>query len=275
MRLFRFLLLLVPVLLYGTTCSNDTDSALTTAPDSGGTTTGTGTLKLYLTDAPGEFSEVNITFTEISVKVKEDTWITVSEQEQTFDLLSLTGGLTALMGEEALDPGEYGQVRLLIKEAEVAIGEGEERAVYPLQIPSGSASGLKIGHGFTIEEGKVVELVIDFDAARSIHQLGQSNVYQLRPVLRLAIAEASGSITGTVAVPQPGLTANAVLGTETVASTVVDETTGEFTLAFLPAGSYTVTIVDSEENLLYSQPAEVTAGSTNELGSITLDSSGG
>ena len=58
MRLFRFLLLLVPVLLYGTTCSNETDSALTTAPDSGGTTTGTGTLKLYLTDAPGEKASI-------------------------------------------------------------------------------------------------------------------------------------------------------------------------------------------------------------------------
>ena len=272
MRLFRFLLFLVPILLYGTTCSKDSDSALTTAPDSYGTT---GTLKLYLTDAPGEFSEVNITFTEISVKVKEDTWITVSEQEQTFDLLSFTGGLTALMGEETLEPGEYGQVRLLIKEAEVVIGEGEERAVYPLQIPSGSASGLKIGNGFTIEEGKVVELVIDFDAARSIHQLGQSDVYQLRPVLRLAVAEASGSITGTVDTPQPGLLASATQGTEIVASTAVDEITGDFTLAFLSAGTYTVTIVDSEENLLYSQPAEVTSGGTNELGTITLDSPSG
>ena len=117
--------------------------------------------------------------------------------------------------------------------------------------------------------------MIDFDAARSIHQLGQSEVYQLRPVLRLAIAEASGSITGTVDLPQPGLLASAILGTEIVASTAVDETTGEFTLAFLSAGSYTVTIVDSEENLLYSQTAEVTAGGTNDLGSITLDSPSG
>jgi hypothetical protein len=277
MRLARLFLILVPMLLFGTVCSNDKQSSPLstelTAPGGenlpeGGTLP--GTLKLYLTDAPGEFSEVNITFSEVSVKTATE-WITVSEQEQTFDLLSLTGGLTALLGEETLEPGEYGQVRLLIKEAEVVIGEGEEKISYTLQIPSGSASGLKIGHGFTIEAGEVLELVIDFDAARSIHKLGSNDIYQLKPVLRLVTAEASGSITGTVTNPTSGLMANAILGSEIVASIAVDETTGEFTLAFLPADTYTVTITDSDDNELFSQSVEVTAGSTNNLGEITLD----
>jgi len=270
MRLLKFFLILVPVLIFGTGCSNDTTSSLSTAPDSPEGATGTGTLKLYLTDAPGEFSEVNITFTEVSVKA-DTGWITLSEQEQTFNLLSLTGGLTALMGEEALEPGDYGQVRLLIKEAEVVIGEGEDKISCTLQIPSGSASGLKIGKGFTIGEGEILELVIDFDAARSIHQLGNSDIYQLRPVVRLVVAEASGSITGIVTNPTSGLTANAILGTELIASIAVNEDTGEFTLAFLPAGSYTVTITDSDEEVLFSQSVELTAGSTHDLGEITLD----
>lgn len=265
MRLFRFFLFLVPILLYGTGCSNDTDSGLLTPP---GTTT--GTLKLYLTDAPVEFSEVNITFSEISVK-SGDTWITVSELEQTFDLLSLTGGLTALLGEVALESGEYGQLRLVISSAEVVIIEDPDTSTYPLQIPSGSASGLKIGKGFTIENGEVLELVIDFDAARSINKLGNNDIYQLKPVLRLVAAEQSGAITGTVTVPQAGLTAYAIAGIDTVASTAVDETSGEFKLAFLPADTYTVTITDSEGTVLYSQESVVvTTGSTNNLGDITL-----
>jgi len=274
---------MAPILLYGTGCSND--SNLATAPDSG-TITGGGTLKLYLTDAPAVFSKVDITFTEISVKVKddtEDTWITVSDQEQTFDLLSLTGGLTALLGEETLEPGEYGQIRLLITAAEVFIVEGEgDDAIdvrYTLQIPSGSASGLKIGKGFTIEEGELLELVIDFDAARSIHKLGNNDVYQLKPVLRLVAAEQSGAITGTVTPLTSGLTAYAYadLDSEPVASTAVDETTGEFTLAFLPAGSYTVTITDSEGNVLelYPKPdaVEVNIGQTTSLELTIVDGS--
>lgn len=266
MRLFRFFLLMAPILLYGAGCSNDTDSALSTTP---GTTT--GTLKLYLTDAPGEFSEVNITFLEVSVKTATD-WITVNEQEQTFDLLSLTGGLIALLGEGTLEPGEYGQIRLLIKEAEVVIVEEDENEVtYPLQIPSGSASGLKIGKGFTIEAEKVLELVIDFDAARSIHKLGDSDVYQLKPVLRLVAMEQSGAITGeVVSEPRSGLTAYAIAGIDTVASTAVNETDGEFKLAFLPADTYTVTIADSEGSELYSKSnVEVNTGSTTTL-EITL-----
>jgi len=273
MRLFRFFLLMVPILLYGTGCSKDTDSALSTAPDSPGATT--GTLKLYLTDAPGEFSEVNITFTEISVKA--NTWITVSETEQEHNLLQLTGGLIALLGEGTLEPGEYGQIRLLIKEAEVVIGEGEDMVSYPLQIPSGSASGLKIGKGFTIEEGEVLELVIDFDAARSIHKLGDSDVYQLKPVLRLVAAEQSGAITGTVTNPTSGLTAYAILEADTLASTAVNETSGigVFSFAFLPESLYyTVTLVDSEGTELYSQSdVAVKVGSTETL-VITLNSDG-
>lgn len=270
MRLFRFFLLMVPILLYCTGCSNDTDSGLYTPP---GTTT--GTLKLYLTDAPGEFSEVNITFTEVSVKFG-DTWITVSELEQTFDLLSLTGGLTALMGEETLEPGEYGQIRLLISSAEVVIVEEvedvETEVHHPLQIPSGSASGLKIGKGFTIEDGETLELVIDFDAARSIHKLGSNDIYQLKPVLRLVAAEQSGAITGTVTNPPSdlSLTAYAIAGIDTVACTAVSES-GEFTLAFLPADTYTVTIADSDANELHSESdVVVTVGSTTTL-EITLD----
>ena len=275
MRLARLFLILVPILLFGTVCSSDKQSSpLATEPTASGGETLAGTLKLYLTDAPGDFSQVNITFSEVSVKTATE-WITVSEQEQTFDLLSFTGGLTALLGEKTLEPGDYGQVRLLIKEAEVVIveGEGEDTisVSYTLRIPSGSASGLKIGHGFTIEAGEVLELVIDFDAARSIHKLGSNDIYQLKPVLRLVAAEATGSITGTVTNPTSGLMANAVLGAEVVASTAVDETSGEFTLAFLPAGSYTVTITDSDDNELFSQSAEVTSGSTNNLGEITLD----
>ena len=266
MRLFRFFLFLVPILLYGTGCSNDTDNGLLTPP---GTTT--GTLKLYLTDAPGEFSEVNITFSEVSVK-SGDTWITVSELEQTFDLLLLTGGSTALMGEEALESGEYGQLRLVISSAEVVIVEEPDTITYPLQIPSGSASGLKIGKGFTIEDGEVLELVIDFDAARSINKLGNNDIYQLKPVLRLVAAEQSGAITGeVVSEPRSGLTAYAILGSETVASTAVDATNGEFKLAFLPADTYTVTIADSDDNELYSQSdVVVNTGSTTKLGDITL-----
>jgi hypothetical protein len=54
---------------------------------------------------------------------------------------------------------------------------------YPLTIPSGSESGLKLKVDKKLN-GSLDSLIIDFDAALSIHQLGTGN-YQLKPVLKI------------------------------------------------------------------------------------------
>ena len=54
---------------------------------------------------------------------------------------------------------------------------------YPLTIPSGSESGLKIKVHKQLN-GTLDSLLIDFDANLSIHQTGQGN-YMLKPVLKI------------------------------------------------------------------------------------------
>ena len=155
---FRLIFLPVLSLLLVIGCSDDES----TSPGDGTT----GTLKLLLTDAPAEFDAVNITFSEISANY-EDEWIVVSDESQTFDLLTLSNGVTALLGEKELEAGQYGQIRLKIEEAGVVVGGTS----FPLDIPSGATSGLKLGGGFVIEPDIETSLIIDFDAARSIHTL--------------------------------------------------------------------------------------------------------
>ncbi|MCH7782316.1 DUF4382 domain-containing protein [candidate division KSB1 bacterium] len=67
-------------------------------------------LKINLTDAPGEFEEVNITFSEVSA-LFGNQWIIISSQSQTFDLLTLSNGRTALLGEAEVEAGRYQQIR--------------------------------------------------------------------------------------------------------------------------------------------------------------------
>jgi hypothetical protein len=55
--------------------------------------------------------------------------------------------------------------------------------VYPLTIPSGSESGLKLKINKQLN-GPVDSLLIDFDAALSIHQNGNGD-YLLKPVLKI------------------------------------------------------------------------------------------
>lgn len=259
--------LIASMLLFTAGCGSDP------ANSSGGILSpsgSTGTLRVNLTDAPGNFDKVNVTFSEIALKYG-DSWIEISGEEQTFDLLTLTGGITTLLGEQTLEAGRYGQLRLILSKAEVVVGG----VTHPLTVPGGSASGLKLGTNFTLEAGETKVLVVDFDAGLSIRKKGNGG-YMLRPMLRLIEAQnTTGKITGVLADPFAGVSALAIAGSDTVSSSPVDETSGAFTIAFLPASSYTVSLADSLGTQLYQQTGvEVTAGGTTDLGTITIATPG-
>ncbi|MFC1650578.1 DUF4382 domain-containing protein [Candidatus Latescibacterota bacterium] len=292
MRHTRLLLLFTLSLLLIASCnfgdifsSNDSDDDKTTEPQ-------TGTLKMLLTDAPAEFEEVNITFSEIAVHfadgeddsqdVGDDTepadddstaakiaesWIVINGEEQTFNLLELSNGVTALLGEQELEAGKYTQIRIVITDAEVVI---DPTTSHPLTIPSGT---LKFVRGFDIVAGEETELIVDFDAARSVHTTGNGNneSYKLIPTIRLINKAECGSITGKVTNYENLPVAYAIVGTDTVTSSYVNEDNGKFTLGFLAAGTYEILIVD-ELGQTYSAPGtSVTVGSKTDLGDITLE----
>ncbi|MDP2983747.1 MAG: DUF4382 domain-containing protein [Candidatus Latescibacter sp.] len=259
MRFVQFLVsvLFTSLLLWG--CSKDE------------TTTGNptvGTVKVHLTDGPGDFEKVNITFSEITANLKtgEENWIVINNQSQTLDLLTLTNGITSVLGEKQLDPGQYGQIRLKITKAEVVV----KGTTYTLDVPSGATSGLKLGSGFTILPGITTELVVDFDAARSIHAMGNKQNYKLNPVLRLIVKAESGAVSGKVVNYQNSPLAYAIAGTDTVASALVKKDSGGFLLGFLPAGSYTVAVADTLNKKFSRADVMVTVGNTTNLGDITL-----
>ncbi len=228
----------------------------------------TGSLKVQLTDAPGYFEKVNITFSEITANLKtgDENWIVINNQPQTLDLLTLSNGVTSLLGEKQLDPGQYGQIRLKITKAEVVV----KGTVYSLDVPSGATSGLKLGSGFTIEPGITTELIVDFDAARSIHTMGQNQGYKLNPMLRLIAKAQSGAVSGKVVNYLNAPVAYAIAGADTVASTIVKSDSGNFLLGFLPAGSYTVAVADTLNKKFTKTDVSVTIGNTTNVGDITL-----
>ncbi len=227
-----------------------------------------GVLKINLTDAPGNYEAVNITFSEVSVKFEND-WKIINNQTQTFNLLTLTNGKTALLGESELEPGKYNQIRLKISAAEV-VYKGQ---TFTLTVPSGAHSGLKFGPSFNIEPGITYKLIVDFDANKSIVPQGQRNNYKgfiLKPFIRVIPEAETGAISGTVANGENSPIAYAIAGTDTVTSTVVDTTTCNFVLGYLPEGLYTVNITDTEGKSYTKSGVTVTAGKTTSIGEITL-----
>lgn len=228
---------------------------------------GSGILRISLTDAPGDFEAVNITFSEIRAHI-DSQWVAVQDTPKTINLLEWNNGQSIVIGTAEVPAGHYSQIRLKIDSAEVVVNG----ITHPLDVPSGAQSGLKLNAHFTVDEGYLYELVIDFDVNRSIVVTGPPHNprYKLKPVIRVAPKAITGSISGTVLNYQDLPVAYAIQDTDTVTTSLASGDTGKFTLAFLPAGFYTVSIEDTAGLSFTKDSVEVVAGTDKDLGLITL-----
>lgn len=64
-----------------------------------------------------------------------------------------------------------------------------------LATPSAVQAGIKLNAQFTVPTGQLVDLVLDFNACKSVVQQGNGN-YQLKPVIAVIPLAVSGGITG-------------------------------------------------------------------------------
>jgi hypothetical protein len=256
-----FSLFFVAALVFFISCEKETNSIDTNGPT-------TGTLKIFLTDSPAAFEAVNITFSEVSAHL-DNQWLTVRGDTVTVDLLEWNNGNSIILGEAELPTGHYSQIRLMIQAAEVIV-DGQ---IFPLTVPSGAQTGLKMGPEFTLNAGTTYELVVDFDVARSIVVTGPKHdphSYKLKPHLRCVPRAISGSISATVTNPEHLPIAYALQNSDTITSAIVDTFSGYFQLSFLLEGSYTVSVRDTLDQFYNQDNVEVMNGANNDLGSITL-----
>jgi hypothetical protein len=228
-----------------------------------------GYLIVHLTDAPANFDEVNITFSEISAHLDSE-WVTINlKSDSTVNLLDWTNGKSMILGQSEVPTGHYTQVRLKIKAAEIVV----DNQTFPLDVPSGAQTGLKLGLHFTIKPGSTYELVVDFDVNKSIVTTGPKKNpkgYKLKPHIRVISKAVSGSISGNVTNPGDLPIAYALQGKDTTTSTIVDTLNGFFMLSFLPEGSYTVAIEDTIGKSFAQNDIIVIDGQDNDIGLVTL-----
>lgn len=228
-----------------------------------------GRITIYLTDEPADFDSVNIVVTEISVHPAEGDsssgWIVISDTIQYFNLLELRNGAQVLFGDNQLEPGHYNQIRLKVTDGCNVVVEGTR---YDLEIPSGYQSGIKITHQFWIEENETYELLLDFDAQKSIIEKGNGE-YQLKPVIRAIPVHTSGSISGTV---NPKEAEAFALASSDTVSSIHTDTLGFFKLVGLSEGTYSVKIVPDDVAYAESTLTDVSvvAGQTTDVGTIEL-----
>ena len=142
----------------------------------------TTTLKVNLTDAPLAAEEVNIDLQAVRVNFSNDSsgWTDLSAVPGVYNLLLLQNGLDTLIAQGTVPAGNLKEIRLVLGSNNSIKIDGQ---VYPLTIPSGAESGLKIKVHKNLS-APLDSLLIDFDAALSVHQEGTGG-YKLRPVLQI------------------------------------------------------------------------------------------
>ena len=236
----------------------------------------TGTLRVALTDAPAcGFDHVYVTVERVRVHQTSSAsdndagWSeVVLNPAQRIDLLGLTNGVLAELGQTLLVAGQYQQVRLVLRAngggtpANSVVPTGGTET--PLDTPSATQSGLKLVHGFTVPPNTLTDLLLDFDACRSVVRKGNGG-FNLKPVIRV-IPRGTAAIVGTVDPALIGVTVS-VQKNGTVVRSTTPNANGDFVLSGLdPAQSpFDVVFTATSATTSVVTATPVTAGALTRI----------
>lgn len=180
-------------------------------------------LTVQLTDAPGDLAGAWISVESVELAREEDG----QDDAGTFQLETETGdglvkledtAVTDLVRGAPIDPGTYGQIRLVIDGGVVQTTSDElftfgefgslpsEIADLPVvgdfQCPSCEQSGVKVNvpeGGLQIDQETSI-VMLDFNVGESFGRVaGQSGMFVMRPTITSSVVTLSGNIAGNVA----------------------------------------------------------------------------
>ncbi len=237
-------------------------------------------LTVLVTDGPFPYSEVAaalITIDRVDIKGNPDgtgsaKQATIHDIPMTLDLMGLRNGLTDILSELDIEPGEYKEARLIISEGALLLKDGRE---LKMTVPSGDSSGLKIKirPSLTVVTELSTDLLFDIDLSRSfkLKRNGNGVIQEAKfePKVRAANLTTAGTISGTVKddetdLPVAGawVTLTSTDGTDEASS--VTEANGTYTVIGLdPSLTYTVSV--SAEGYVESTQTDVVV----VLGNVT------
>ena len=297
---FALFLIMGVALAFAAGCDDSSSSGDSSASGS------TGTLSVSMTDAPANsLGAVYVTIDEVAVHKAEDEsddngrqesrendgdWEVVASPQKTFNLLELVNGTMADLGTSELEAGRYTQMRLMLgdkpdgglnikKEPHqyahyVIEKDGTEQ--HALFVPSGYETGIKLVHGFDMAADQPTELLLDFDASRSVVLRGSQqfnnqdpkNRYLLKPTIKIVESGSYPMLQGMVtddaqapaALPDVWISAQQIDAEgdpEIITSTLTADAEGETGAyqMYLPTGTYYIVAYKKNEDATAYGPA--------------------
>jgi len=260
-----------------------------------------------LTDAPVDSVDIQSVFVKFggleinesgTASESDSSWVSVPiDATQEYDLLSLTGGTAALLGNVSLTAGtQVNQIRFLEPTVEV-VETANPDIRKPCTLPSQS---LKIVNAFDVPLTGTLTLTVDFDVRKSLivtggSGSGQGSTYRMKPVLRAVVDNEAGQISGSIpegyavyaykdgtyldteatADADGVVFGNSVTSAKAVEGEGDEAGTWHYTLAFLEAGTYDLIVVDlnADPDVVYSTSypnVVVTSGDATTLDIVAI-----
>ena len=252
----------LPFLLQPSALSAVAAAALVAACGGGGTSSSNapGSRRVAITDAPAcGYDAVNVTVEKVRVHQSasagdaDSGWSeVVLNPARKLNLLDLTNGVLAEIGQIELPSGSYSQLRLQLAGngmgapyANSLVLTGGDGSEIPLDTPSAQQTGLKMNLNLTVQPNQLADLVLDFDACKSVVKRGNSGRYNLKPVVAVVplvrndAFVAEGQVAAGIALPTT--TVSLQQGGVPVKSTVPGAD-GRFVLYPVPAGNYDLVV---------------------------------
>jgi hypothetical protein len=247
----------------------------------------TSRLMVRMSDAPGDYDEVNVEVLDVMIKDNSDSgddgWISIGDKTQVgegkiYDLLKLTGGANIMLTDSLVPSGSLGQIRLLLGDENTIVVDGEK---FALTTPSAQQSGLKLKVNQTLIGGTTYEFLLDFNVDKSIVTTGSSK-YILKPVISVSTMEASGVIKGIVSPAVDYQVLASVQQGDKIFSAFVtmddkdgdsNDGDGAFQINGIPSGTYTLILTPdptSGKTPITVDNVIVYNGKITDVGSVTF-----
>ena len=263
-------------------------------------TTDLTTIRVLLTDAPSDYiAAASVDIGRVTLIPADDGAHIVLNEDGTdgfVDLLDFQGAATMPLAEAEIDPGTFGELRMIVEAARVELIEGytfrDGSTEMDLTVPSGAQSGLKLKLQ-NDEDGGPVEfvpgesvLVLDFDVSQSFVLRGNPDTpagvhgVNFKPAIRVTAMDVAASISGVVSTDVEdfslgGLTVVAtptdggtVDGYQTYVGTALTADDGTYTIHYLVPGSYDVTVQVPEGFGTEPEASSVVLGNKEDLAGV-------
>ncbi|MGN6616455.1 MAG: DUF4382 domain-containing protein [Ilyomonas sp.] len=245
---------------------------------------GTQTVSLYLTDAPGVLQNVYIDIRSVGVaidtcKSHQDDFSEIDENEDqdclfwsdldmepgVYDILELQNGVEKLLANGQVPKGNVKLIKIKLGDKNSVVSDGK---TYPLKEAGNLSIVLRLkGNEWDRIENSHIRLWLDFDVFRSI--INMNGEFKLKPFIHFFNENTRARIKGNV---QP-LEAIPVITIFNNADTAIamPGMTGEFKIRGLKPGTYTVMIksLNNYKDKII-QNVTIEAKKETDLGSITL-----